>query len=111
MTQRDKDFKMVVNACKAAVKGIEGYGNYGKSKNDEHRMSAFAYGDYVVVWYDFNYDSAQFAIDNIYEREMKNKSKRELFNECMIAMKTNYNGFVIFDKDFNDVTDKWEVGE
>ena len=63
---------------------------------------------FFVVFYEELYNYVEFRGTRISDYDLK-KGKTAVFNQLTLVLDyTKYGGFIIFDKDYNDVTDEWE---
>ena len=63
---------------------------------------------FFVVFYHELYNYAEFRGTRISDYDLK-KGKTAVFNQLTHVLDyTKYSGFIIFDKDYNDVTDEWD---
>ena len=63
---------------------------------------------FFVVFYEELYNYVEFRGTRISDYDLK-KGKTAVFNQLTLVLDyTKYCGFIIFDEDFNDVSDEWE---
>ena len=105
---KKSDQNNLVNGCKAFLKGY-----YSYVGSNSWPRKPFEYGNYEAVLYDYSCGGARYYIVTINESDlMGDPIKKKLkFEEIAKALDFGYSGFVIFRKDWVEVSDLWEEGK
>ena len=69
------------------------------------------YSGYTVVFFSTEYNSVEFKATQITTYTLNKMGKKNLFDEYVTVLGYNYDGFAIYDKDCNEVTEDWENAE
>lgn len=81
---------------------------FKKNYLSKYESKSDFYSEYTVVFFTVEYNSASFKASQITTYALDRKGKAGLFDEYITVLGYSYDGFAIFDKDCNEVTDDWQ---